>query len=65
MDIDKKEEEQLEQLMNMEKPESFGPSFVQRNLRIGYNNACYVLERGFQQGKLIRTNDKICYQVAP
>lgn len=63
MDIDKKLQTQLDALMQMEKPEEFGPSFVQRHCRIGYNNACHVLERGVSSGVLVQGSGLFRYKV--
>jgi hypothetical protein len=64
MDIDKQNQMHLDALMQMEKPEEFGPAFVQRHCRIGYNNACYVLERGVSSGVLIQASVPFLYKIA-
>lgn len=64
MDIDKQLQTHLDALMQMEKPEEFGPAFVQRHCCIGYNNACHVLERGVTSGLLIQTSVPYRYKVA-
>jgi len=56
MDIDKQLQTHLDALIGMEKPEEFGPAFVQRMCRIGYNNAVHVLERGVSSGVLIQAS---------
>lgn len=57
MDTDKQEQMHLDRLMQMDKPEQFGASFVQRNCRVGYNNAMHVLERGVSTGVLVKADD--------
>lgn len=64
MDIDKQLQTHLDALMQMEKPEEFGPAFVQRQCRIGYNNACHVLERGVDSGLLIQASVPYRYKLA-
>lgn len=64
MDIDKQLQTHLDALMQMEKPEEFGPAFVQRHCRIGYNNACHVLERGVSSGRLIRASVPYRFKLA-
>lgn len=65
MDVNKQEQMHLDRLMQMEKPEQFGASFVQRNCKIGYNNAMRVLERGVSTGVLAKADDnEYQYRVA-
>ena len=64
MDIDKQLQTHLDALMQVEKPEEFGPAFVQRHCRIGYNNACHVLERGVTSGLLIQASVPCRYKLA-
>ena len=65
MDIDKQEQMHLDRLMQIDKPEQFGASFVQRNCKIAYNNAMRVLERGVNTGVLLRAEDcEYQYRVA-
>lgn len=64
MDVDQQNQMHLDALMKMEKPEEFGPAFVQRYCRIGYNNACHVLERGVSSRLLIKASVPYHYKVA-
>ncbi len=64
MDTDKQEQMHLDRLMQIEKPEWFGASFVQRKCRIGYNNAMYVLDRGVSNGVLVKADNGYQYKVA-
>lgn len=63
MDTDKQEQMHLDRLMQMSKPSQFGATFVQRNCRIGYNNALHVLERGVKTGVLVKAESGWQYRV--
>jgi len=57
MDTAEQEQKHLDTLMQMDKPEQFGASFVQRNCKIGYNYAMHVLERGVNTGVPMHAKD--------
>jgi hypothetical protein len=64
MNTDNQEQMHLDRLIESDQKEEFGPSRVQRICRIGYNNACYVLERGIETGVLEKGSKDWTYRVA-
>jgi hypothetical protein len=63
MDAEKQEQMHLDRLLDSDQKDEFGASRVQRTCRIGYNNACYVLERGIETGVLEKGSKAWTYRV--
>jgi hypothetical protein len=54
IDLSKIEQKNLQKLIDMEKPDVFGASFVKRYLLLGQDRALSLIERGLIEGKLIK-----------
>ncbi len=54
IDFDKIEQKNLQKLIEMEKPDVFGLSFVKRYLLLGEDRAISLIERGIKEDKLVQ-----------
>jgi hypothetical protein len=57
-----KDQENLDLLMLLDRPERIGPTFVQRHLKIGYNQAMHCLMHGVETGVLERIEGSYCFK---
>ncbi|MFZ2404407.1 MAG: hypothetical protein WAW41_04670 [Methylobacter sp.] len=64
INFEEQDNQHLDALLKMETPEEFGASFIQRNIKVGYNRAFGILTLGVERGDLEPTDIPYRYRLS-